>query len=159
MNDTMLVALADIPAEDVHRGRTRISPDHPLAKSHPRAFAPSKAGPPPGVRTRDLAAMGAQLSRGLERERAREREREIIANRMAQIEAEDRERESRENIYESREDRAKRQFWAETERLLRRPEPRPDPLFEIGYLLSEEERAELEQIERDWGGDRAPWNN
>jgi hypothetical protein len=152
---TMLIATCDIPAEDVTAGRTRIAPDHPLARSHPRAFKPATTGPPDGVRTRDLAEMQERVRQSYERR--------VIANRMAEIEAEDRERESREKYrrYESASDRERRLFWEQTERVLAQHRPAEEPssdLYRIDFLLSEEEQAQLEQMDRDWGGERAPWN-
>ncbi len=161
MNDTMLQAIVDIPGEDIRRGVSRVSPDHPLARSHPQAFVPSKAYPLPGVRTRDLREAGALLSRQMDEERARH-ERRVISARMREIERQDRERESREKYrrYESAEDRQRRVFWEETGRVLdsqREPEQRTPAVYEIGGVLAEEQRAELERIDQLWDG-RAPWH-
>jgi hypothetical protein len=156
MNDTMLQAIVDIPGEDIRRGVSRVSPDHRLARSHPSAFTPTEAGPPPGVRTRDLAEMGAQLSRGLARH-----ERDIIRNRMREIEREDAERGRQSHRYESAEDRQRREFWRGTDRLLAslRESEQPEPdLYRVDHLLSAEEEAELERIDQLWEG-RAPWSN
>ena len=62
MNDTMLQAIVDIPGEDIRRGVSRVSPDHPLARSHPQAFVPSKAYPLPGAPPAICARRSAALS-------------------------------------------------------------------------------------------------
>src|SRR6478672_1980863 len=42
----MLEAVKDIPGEDVRRGLTRISNDHPLARQYPDHFREATDGPP-----------------------------------------------------------------------------------------------------------------
>jgi hypothetical protein len=142
----MLIATRDLPREDIRAGVSRIAPDHPLAKLYPGSFVSAKDGPPAGVRTRDLAEMAER----------QEHERRVISNRMAEIEREDRQRESREK-YERPETRRERIFWEQSERLLaeqREAEERTPAIYDIDFLLSAEQEAALERIDRDWGWDR-----
>jgi hypothetical protein len=158
---TMLIATRDIPTEDVTAGKTRIAPDHPLASSHASAFAPAAPLPPFGKQSEIRTTHPTTGRVVAERDPTRQsHERNVIATRMREIEREDRLRESSANTHERPETRRERRFWAETQRLLdaqREPEERTPALYDIDYLLSAEEQAELDAIDADWGKD-APWN-
>jgi hypothetical protein len=158
---TMLVATTNIASEGVTAGKTRIAVDHRLARSHPNCFAPAAPLPPFDGRSeiRTTNPANGHVVAEWDHERAA-RERAVISNRMAEIEREDRLRESSANTYERPETRRERTFWVHTERMLaaqREPEERTPAIYEIEHLLSAEERAELDAIDADWGKD-APWN-
>jgi hypothetical protein len=153
---TMLVATCDIPGEDVRAGKTRISADHALARSHASAFAPAPPLPPFGeqseIRTTHPTTGRVVAERDPTARPVTAREARIIRTRVQQIAQEDRQ------SYEPPADREGRVFWEQTERLLdaqRGPEQRTPALYEIDHVLSAEEQAALERIDSDWGWDRS----
>ncbi len=170
---TMWEAVESIPAEDIERGRTRVSADHELRRRFSDAWREATDGPKDEVRVSDPIP-GERVSVREPGKRA-----PSTRPRRARLTAGDQNRKkflaalrSPDQLVwvESKSGKARRQFWEGAESLLeslKDPATRDRELREmredseadeVKQAIGAEARAELEQIDELWGSS-APWNN